>query len=242
MIKRAAPDWLKRGTYAHRGLHSLGIPENSRSAVEAAMVKGFGIECDVQMSRDNVPMVFHDWELDRLTAARGMVATKSADELCQIKLSESSDTIWTLSEFLDCVAGRVPVLIEVKSFPHFDIAVACTAIESVIRDYAGPVAVMSFDARMGEWFAKHASDITRGLVATDTLDHGFLNAWRRPHAIERAQPDFLACDIRDLPNTIAELWRETGRPLLTWTVRTADLRTKAARYTDASIAEGGGIE
>lgn len=242
MKKRASPDWLTRQTYAHRGLHSPGVVENSRSAVTAALAAGFGIECDVQMSRDNVPLVFHDWKLDRLTGHNGNVAEQSAEDLCQIALRDSVDTIWTLADLLECVAGRAPILIEIKSRPDFDSASACAAVEFVVRNYAGPFAIMSFDPSMGEWFAKHAPSITRGLVATDTLDHGFIHAWRAQNALERAEPDFLACDIRDLPNAPCDLWRETGRPLLTWTVRTAELRAHAKVNTDAAIAEGAGIK
>ncbi len=210
--------------------------------MEAAIADGFGLECDIQLSRDNVPLVFHDWELERLTAEHGKVALKSADELCELTLGQTDQTIWTLADLLELVGGNVPVLVEVKSLPDFDIAAACAAISSVIADYSGPLAVMSFDPRMGEWFAKHAPQHTRGLVCTDTLDHGFKHAWRQPNAIERAQPDFLACDIRDLPNVIAGMWRQTGNPLLTWTVRTQDLRKRALTHTDAMIAEGEGIE
>lgn len=238
---RAAPGWLTSVTFAHRGLHSIERPENAISAVEAAIESGFGIECDIQMSRDNVALVFHDWELDRLTAQRGKVAQRSAEELCRLALLETDDTIWTLTDLLALVAGRVPVLIEVKSLPHFDIASACAVIAANLEGYPGPVGVMSFDPRMGEWFARHQPDTVRGLVTTDSYDHGFLSAWRRPFALERAQPDFLASDIRDLPNALAQIWREAGRPLLTWTVRTSALRTHALLHADAMIAEGEGI-
>ncbi len=241
MTERTVPDWLTRHTFAHRGLHSFGIPENSRAAMEAAIARGFGIECDIQMSRDSVPLVFHDWELDRLTSERGKVVDKSAADLCRLTLGETDQHIWTLADLLELVDGRVPILIEVKSLPHFAIQEACTAIAKVLGSYFGPFAVMSFDARMGEWFAKHAPHHTRGLVCTDTLDHGFKYAWRQPHAIERAQPDFLASDIRDLPNAITDLWRASDRPLLTWTVRTPELRKHALAHTDALIAEGDGI-
>lgn len=241
MNDRATPDWLTRHTFAHRGLHGFGIPENSRAAMEAAMDRGFGIECDIQMSRDHVPVVFHDWELSRLTSESGPVASKSADELCRLTLGESDQRIWTLERMLETVDGRVPILVEVKSLPDFAIQDACIAIAKVIGVYFGPLAVMSFDPRMGEWFAKHAPQHTRGLVCTDTLDLGFKHAWRRPHALERAQPDFLACDIRDLPNALSELWRAADRPLLTWTVRSQDLRATALAHTDALIAECEGI-
>ena len=245
MTARAAPDWLTRWEYAHRGRHGPGadglVPENSRAAVRAAIAAGMGIECDIQMSRDNVPLVFHDWELDRLTAERGKVAARPSDELCRIPLMGTDETIWRLADLVNAVAGQVPILVEIKSRPDFAIAEACIAIARVLGNYAGPYAVMSFDARMGEWFAKHAPEAARGLVITDTLDHGFKSAWRAPHALERAAPDFLASDVRDLPNAFTSLWRETGRALLTWTVRSPETRARGLAHADALIAEGAGL-
>jgi len=241
MIRRSAPDWLTRWEFAHRGLHGAVLPENSRAAAEAAIVAGMGIECDIQMSRDGVPLVFHDWELDRLTGDRGKLAVRPAEELCRIPLIATAETIWPLTELLEMVAGRVPILVEIKSHPAFALSQACIAIAKVLADYAGPFAVMSFDLRMGEWFAKHAPAMTRGLVMTDTLDHGYKSAWRTPKALERAAPDFLACDVRDIPNVLTGLWRETGRPLLTWTVRTPELRKHALAHADALVAEGAGL-
>ncbi|MFY8049494.1 MAG: glycerophosphodiester phosphodiesterase family protein, partial [Erythrobacter sp.] len=207
MSERRAPDWLTGWEYAHRGLHHEGVPENSRAAAEGAIAAGMGIECDIQMSRDNVPLVFHDWELDRLTKERGKVASRSADDLCRIPLLETAQTLWTLADLLDLVAGRVPLLVEVKAQPHLSLTEPCMAIAKALAGYAGPVAVMSFDLRMGEWFAKHAPDLVRGLVITDTLDHGYKSAWRMPRALERAAPDFLASDVRDIPNALTALWR-----------------------------------
>ncbi|MFN4038802.1 MAG: glycerophosphodiester phosphodiesterase family protein [Erythrobacter sp.] len=245
METRRAPDWLTTWEYAHRGLHNAkssgGVPENSRAAVEAAIAAGMGIECDIQMSRDHVPLVFHDWELDRLTGEHGKVAARPADELCRIPLVETAQTIWPLAELLELVAGRAPLLVEVKSRPDFAIAEACIAIAKLLGDYSGPYAVMSFDPRMGEWFARHAPETPRGLVITDTLDHGFKSAWRAPHALERAQPDFLACDVRDIPHAFTRLWRETGRPLLAWTVRSPETRERGLAHADALIAEGAGL-
>ncbi|WP_108789166.1 glycerophosphodiester phosphodiesterase family protein [Erythrobacter sp. Alg231-14] len=241
MTIRTGPQWFTRHTYAHRGLHSRGVIENSKTAMEQAVAVGFGIECDIQMSADKVPLVFHDWDLDRLTGDHGSVADHNATNLCQIRLKDSDDTIWTLADLLELVGGKVPILVEVKSFPEFDIDSACAVINDVVAGYSGALAVMSFDPRMGEWFAQHSADVPRGLVCTDTLDHGFLSAWRQPGALERASPDFLAIDVRDLPNAMSQIWRETGRPLLTWTVRTQHDRAKIGVCADAAIAEGDGI-
>lgn len=241
MAARCVPQWLAAWEYAHRGLHSAGAAENSRSAATAAIAASMGIECDIQMSADNVPLVFHDWELDRLTGERGPVAARAAEVLQRIPLMDTSDTIWPLADLLDLVAGRVPILVEVKSRPDFALPAACMAIAKAIAGYGGPLAVMSFDPRMGEWFARNAPDAVRGLVITDTLDHGYKSAWRSPHALERAAPDFLAADVRDIPNAITHLWREAGRPLLTWTVRTPETRVRGTAHADALIAEGAGL-
>lgn len=241
MTLRRAPDWLTRWEYAHRGLHGPDVPENSRAAAEGAIAAGMGIECDIQMSRDNQPLVFHDWELERLTAERGKLAARTADDLCRIALKDSTETIWRLEELLALVAGRVPILVEVKAQPHLAVAEPCIAISKALAGYAGALAVMSFDLRVGEWFAKHAPHVTRGLVITDTLDHGYRHAWRAPHALERAAPDFLASDVRDIPNGLTALWRASGRPLLTWTVRSSETRARGLAHADALIAEGAGL-
>ena len=115
-----APDparvaWLGRQEYAHRGVHDEQVVENSPSAFAEAISRGMGIECDVQKSRDGRAMVFHDWELDRLTALSGPVAKYDAAELEQESLRGTGDRIPTLERLLAQVAGRVPLLIEVKS-------------------------------------------------------------------------------------------------------------------------------
>lgn len=200
-----------------------------------------GIECDIQISKDGVAMVFHDWVLDRLTARHGSVADHSAADLNDLVLKTTDDRIETLAQLAGLVAGRVPLLVEIKSMPDFNIARACEAVRRALGDYSGPHAVMSFDPRMGAWFASNDPDRVRGLVCTDTLDHGWLSAWRADGAIELAAPDFLACDIRDLPNECTRLWRESARPLLSWTVRSAELRAHALAQVDALISEGEGL-
>jgi hypothetical protein len=100
----------------------------------------------------------------------------------------TDQTIWRLADLLQLVAGRVPLLIEIKASRILAWPKACIAIAKVLAGYNGPLAVMSFDLRVGEWFAKHAPDVVRGLVITDTLDHGYRGAWRLPHALERPRP------------------------------------------------------
>lgn len=235
-------EWLKGVTYAHRGLHGPGLPENALSAFAAAIEAGYGIECDVQRSSDGQAMVFHDWELDRLTAETGLVIERSAAKLSQIKLiGNDEDLIPTLRDLLDLVGGRVPLLIEVKTRPSTRIPAICLAVRRMLEGYRGPVAVMSFDPRVSRWFARHSSHIVRGLVMMEEGSRTLFARTRRHIALWQAKPDFLAYDITDMPSRFAGSQQRRGFPVLTWTVNTPDLMDRALKHGDGPIAEGAGI-
>lgn len=233
--------WIGAYDYAHRGLHGPGLPENSPGAFAAAIDRGFGIECDIQRSGDGRAMVFHDWDLDRLTGETGPVARRSALELGAIALGGSADTIPSLRGLLDQVGGRVPILIEVKSRRDIRVPSLCLAVRRELEGYRGPHAVMSFDPRVSRWFAHHSPTTVRGLVVTEENDRALAGRIRRHMALWHARPDFLAYDIRDLPSPFAAAQRRRGLPVATWTVRSAELRRHAAEHADAPIAEGAGI-
>ena len=233
--------WLKQGEYAHRGLHGGDVPENSLSAFAAAISAGMGIECDVQQTGDGGAVVFHDWELDRLTGESGPVARRTAAELSQVRIGQGSDHIPTLRDLLGMVRGRVPLLIEVKTRRERRVGALCLAVRRDLEGYAGPAAVMGFDPRVCAWFRRHAPRIVRGLVVTEEGARTLSGAVRRHLALWQARPDFLAYDVRDLPSRFAAAQRRRGLPLLTWTVRSPALRQRAADCADAPIAEGEGV-
>ena len=237
--KRAG--WLRGVTYAHRGLHGRGRPENSLAAFAAAVEAGLGIECDVQRTADGRAVVFHDWELDRLTGERGPVAGRTAAALGRIALGQSGEGIPTLSELLTLVAGQVPLLIEIKSRREVRPGPLCRAVLGDLEDYRGKVAVMSFDPRVGGWFRRHAPAVLRGLVVTEENDRGSSGAIRRRLALWRVAPDFLAYDVRDLPGPFPIAQMKRGLPLLTWTVRTPAQRLVADLNAHAPIVEGEGV-
>lgn len=234
-------EWLARWTYAHRGLHSPGVPENSPSAFAEALSRGLGIECDVQRTGDGRAAVFHDWELDRLTDARGPLVRRPLAEIEALALSGSSDRIPSLERLLTQVAGRAPVLIELKSKRERRVTPLCLAVRRALDGYQGHHAVMSFDPRVSRWFAVHSPRTVRGLVVTEEDERDFLGRWRRHAALWHARPDFLAYDVRDLSSRFAAAQRKRGLPVLTWTVRTPELRERAALHADAPIAEGEGL-
>jgi len=241
-------DWLTAQPVAHRGLHDAarGVIENTPSAFEAAIAGGFGIECDVQLSRDGEAMVHHDGALGRLTIGSGPLSALTAAELKIVDFRDSADHMLTLGELCALVAGRVPLLVEIKS--RFDGDMALTRrVAEVLAGYSGPAAAMSFDPGPVAWLRAHAPALTRGIVAERHYDHAewsAMSAAQRRHLAfllhaPRTRPQFVAWAVRDLPSAAPLVAQYLfGLPLLTWTVRTAEDRQRAARWADQPIFEG----
>src|SRR5436190_17758463 len=139
-------DWLTARPIAHRGLHdaAAGVIENTASAFAAAIAGGYGIETDLQISSDGEAMVHHDFALGRLTLGSRLLAAMTAAGLKEVPFKATADRIMTLGELCDSVAGRTPLVIELKSRFDGDRRLATRAAE-VLKNYVGPVAVMSFD-------------------------------------------------------------------------------------------------
>lgn len=241
MTDRRAPDWLTKWEYAHRGLHNDAVPENSIAGAKGAIAAGLGIECDIQISRDGVPMVFHDWDLARLVGKDAKFAELTAEELSAVTLKGSDQSPVTLAGFLEEIGGAVPVLVEVKSLPDLRIEPICEAIAASLSDYSGDFAVMSFDDRVTKWFRVNAPEIASGLVMRED-DYGFTQTHEeRAAAFDNAQPDFLAYHIAALPSEWVASLRGSGLPILTWTVNTPDTRARALQFADALIVEADGF-
>jgi len=244
----AAPFWLTATPIAHRGLHdrASGVIENTISAARAAIEKGFAIECDVQLSSDGEVFVFHDDALERLTNASGDFKIFSKTEIGSLSLKGTSDHIPTLSEFLDVIAGRVPLICEIKS--RFDGSIAAVQrVAEVIASYEGPIALKSFDPIMVEATAHHAPDRPRGFIGESVYDDpewDFLSAEQKKdfatlQSLDAMKLDFLSWYIKDLDHPTPQLARGSlGLPIMSWTVRTADQRIKAQRYADQIVFEG----
>jgi glycerophosphoryl diester phosphodiesterase len=163
------PAELLRLPIAHRALHdrSAGRPENSPAAIRAAVEAGYAIEIDVQGTRDGQAVVFHDEWMERLTEATGFVKDYTAAELGRIALRHGTDTIPTLPQVLAIVAGRVPLLIEIKDQTDRMAETDGRLEAAVARDlqgYSGRVAVMSFNPHAVANMARLAPDIPRGIT------------------------------------------------------------------------------
>jgi glycerophosphoryl diester phosphodiesterase len=232
---------------AHRGLHerAKGRIENTLSAARAALDRGFGIECDVQLSRDGEAMVFHDFTLDRLTTGHGDVAAKSAAELGAVAMKGTTDRIVPLAKLLAEVASRQPLIVEIKSRFDGDMRLADRTI-AVCRDYRGPLGIKSFDPRIIRHLREAAPKMPRGIVAMQ--DYAY-DDYEKVSAAEKrtlanllhfneTRPDFISWRIADLPSAAPFLCRDVlGLPLMTWTVRTQDDRARASAHADQIVFE-----
>lgn len=233
--------FLRERPFAHRGLHAPEVAvENSFAAFDRAIAAGLGIELDVRLTADKGVAVFHDAELRRLTGAPGRVADLTLAELFAIKLAGTDEPVRSLRDAIVHIGGRVPLLIEVKTPGRRGIGSLCRAVRRAIEGANGWAAVMSFDARVGCWFREHSPQTVRGLVITESdgpETRGVRGWFRRAVALSRARPHFLAYDIRSLPTPTSERFRATGRPVLTWTVRSDADRARAAAHSDQIIFE-----
>ena len=228
--------FLTAQPFAHRGLHGDGIVENSRAAFAAAIALGHGIECDVQAAADGTAFVFHDADLSRLAGRPEALATLPPAMLDAIRLTGTQETVPRLTEMLALVAGRVPLLIEVKADGR-RVAPLCLSVRRALEGYRGRAAVMSFHPLVGRWFRAFAPHVVRGLVVSEAGKRGPRGWAERRLAAWQARPDFLAYDVRDLPSRFAAAMRGHGHPVLTWTVRTDAARAIAAAHADQPIYE-----
>lgn len=235
---------------AHRGLHNAkrGIIENTAPAFEAAIAKGYGIECDLRPAAGGLPAVFHDETLNRLVQGKGPIGALDAPELKRARYKDSETHILTFAELLDLVDGRVPLLVEIKSEWTPPDMVFLGKIARLALGYRGPIALMSFDPAVMAVMRDKAPSVPRGIVSGSYMGHGWWNralGRNRTHDLRdllesgAAEPDFYAYQVSALPTPVTRYVREVqGLPLFTWTVRSAKDRAAAAKWADAPIFEG----
>lgn len=228
----------------HRALHDVkrGRPENSRAGIKAAIDKGYGIEVDVQQSSDGQAMVFHDYDLKRLTHDSGPIRQRSAADLSRVVLRGSDDGIPTLPEVLELVAGRVPLLIEIKDQDGAMGANVGRLEQAVARDidrYDGPLGVMSFNPHSVQQLAIHAPKVPRGIVTCGYTDDGWplLPKGTRQRLREISEYDtvgasFISHELQDLgAPRVADL-KARGAAILTWTVKSPEQEIEARKVAD----------
>jgi glycerophosphoryl diester phosphodiesterase len=235
---------------AHRGLHdaSKGRIENTGPAFQAAIDRRYGIECDLQAAGDGTPMVFHDEKLGRLADAAGPIAAYTPAQLARFRFKGQDISILGFAQFLEMVAGRVPLLVEIKRNRKRPEYRYLESIAMLASGYRGPIALMSFDRDIVAALGTLAPSVPRGLVvgshqlAARLLAGGRAARGPAVPGLLGSAPDgvaFFAIDVRIL--RVASRWLSRHWPelvLFSWTVRTKRERAVAARWADAPIFEG----
>lgn len=229
--------WIKELPVAHRGYHDMNkaVWENTLSAFSRAVEAGFAIECDIQLAADSVPVVFHDHELERLCRIKGDIRERTSAELGLLAVGGTSDKIPTLKQMLTLVAGKVPLVIELKGreTASEDDGFAETVLE-VLEGYSGKVALMSFDHHLLKDLKAAGSPYPVGLTAEGDKPEQF---FRHDEAMQLGL-DFISYHYAHLPNSFITAQRQAGIPVITWTVRDEKAREDTYKYADQMTFEG----
>lgn len=228
---------------AHRSLHDVsdGRPENSRAGIRAAIAAGYGIEIDVQLSSDHQAMVFHDYDLARLTGTSGPLRLRTANDLSQMTLTGGDEGIPTLQDVLKLVDGRVPLLIEIKDQDGAmgtDIGPLERATSDAIAAYSGPVAVMSYNPNSVAEMARLAPNVVRGLVTcaydpkVEVLPVAVCDHLREIPDFDRVGATFISHEIADLDRPRVAALLNAGARVLCWTVRSPEQEEQARKIAE----------
>ena len=229
--------FLTNKMFAHRGLWDKNSPENSLSAFQKAIGKGYCIELDVNPIEDGTPVVFHDSKMSRMTNKDRYIQNLSREELETTTLLDTNEKIPTLEETLKFVKGRVPLLIEIKS--QEKIGELEKRVLELLKNYKGEYAIQSFNPYTLAWFHDNAPKIWRGQLSSffKNVKLGFFkkSILKRLGMKKLSKFNFVSYDIKNIPNRFT---KKLEVPLLTWTVRNQEDYIKAIQYADNVIFEG----
>lgn len=227
--------------YAHRGLfdNQSDAPENSLNAFAKAVEAGYGIELDVQLSKDKVPVVFHDASLKRMCGIDDKVWNYTLEELQKMHLMGTEQTIPTFAQVLDIIAGKVPIIVEYKmDVPDTKV---CELGDSLLRNYNGVYCIESFHPFAVAWYKKHRPEIVRGQLAMDY--------WKEEKYKGKAlyllltnllmnflgRPDFIAYKHQDVSQFSRKICKKLGALSVAWTIKSQEDYEKVKNDFDLFI-------
>lgn len=211
--------------YAHRGYfdNEAGTPENSLASFQAAIDAGYGIELDVQLSKDGVPMVFHDATLNRMCGVEGNIWEYNCADLQSMTLLGTTETIPTLAEALALINGQVPIIVEYK----LDLVdtLVCENSNLLLQEYDGAYCIQCFHPFALLWYKKNAPEVIRGQLAQDLWKDekydGQALYLALSYLVENVatRPDFISYKFSDASNLSLNLCRLMGAKTAAWTLR-----------------------
>ena len=240
MEKCNCKEWLLKKPIAHRGLHDEQVPENTMPAFEAAIEAGYPIEIDVQLTKDKVPVVFHDDKLDRLTGLKKRVTGVKFADLQRLRIGGTEHSVPTFKEFLEFVAGRVPILVELKR--NRGSKGLERAVIEMLQKYKGDFAIQSFNPIAIRKVRKLDPCVYCGLLSSKLSEMKILfikkAAVKNARLFFMAKPDFVAFEINSFPNERVKKFREELQlPIIGWTIKTREDLERAREFCDGIIFE-----
>lgn len=244
--------------YAHRGLHNMSpaiqklknlenidnasekLPENSYAAIRRAADLGYGIEFDVHLTKDDIPVVFHDDTLSRMCGVKGNLRDYTYEELQQFRLLGTPERIPAFADILKMVDGRVPLIIEYKVEKNAD--KLCRICDAFLADYKGLYCIESFHPLAVRWYKTHRPNIVRGQLSEDfTRQKLNIPYFLLSHLIGNcyASPDFIAYNCKHRNELSRTICRKLYRSLsVAWTVRSQEELDNVSQSFDLFIFEG----
>ena len=231
------PAFLRTLPIAHRGLHSAAIPENSIPAFRAAIEHGYAIETDVHFTKNGRLVVFHDDNLFRMTGDERNIKDCTVSELKRLRLGGTDEQIPLFREFLKEVAGRVPLLIEIKNMAGVKAKRVAAALSEALEGYEGEYAVQSFNPFYVKAYKKLHPEVACGVlgIAQKGAAKG-IQAYVIKHLCFNfaVRPDFISYCFEDLPRRKITKFKGAR---LAWVVRSSYDETRARQYADNIIFE-----
>lgn len=213
-------NFLKSSLIAHRGVHSSQIPENTLPAFVKSVDKNYIIELDIHILKDNTIVIYHDSNLSKLTGVNKIIETLSYPQLSKIKI-KNKYTIPTLKQVIHIVAGKVPILIEVKDMNNnskFE-----EELVKILDNYKGEFAIQSINPFVIDWFYKNRKDYVIGLIIFNELNYNIVKKYTK-------KIDFISIYKKQLPFKSKKL-------VLGWTVRNNKEYKKYIELCDNLICE-----
>ncbi len=220
--------------FAHRGLHGDGVIENTLEAFKKAVENNYGMEFDVQLSKDNIAVINHDYSLKRVFNIDKKVSSLSAKELNKIGVP-------TLEQVLKLVDGKTPLLVEIKGESK-DTKV-CEVAAKTLDKYQGKWCVESFNPFYVKWFKDNRSNVVRGILSSrfskkNSAGNFIKNITLRSFLLNfMCRPDFVAYEHQYSSDLSLRLQKFLGATLFAWTLRSKKEEEKIRKLYDCMIFE-----
>jgi glycerophosphoryl diester phosphodiesterase len=240
--RQAALDCYKKCYIAHRGLfdNEKDAPENTIPAFRKAVEAGYGIELDVQLSHDKSVVVAHDYTLERICGENKNIRDLPYHELCGYKILNSAESIPLLTDVLQVVDGKVPLIVEIKAEGDFE--ELCELTTRILSAYKGTYCIESFSPYVVGWYKKNYQEIIRGQLADDFLDKKYFKSALKNCILTNmaynaiSKPDFIAYNHQFSERKCLGFWKKIlGCSLVAWTIKSQEELDRAAKQFDIFI-------